>query len=175
MAKRKNRNSKYTYNEIKTYMQQKKKMQEYVNTKWSFMLSDNENKQMAQELVAIANIRNIREIGERIDILSQGWKNGLEDFRARLEGKDEMREWAVIKHYYDLVNEGSIKPQFSAVDDYHRIYAWVEDRLSIDEMKQLADEAEQQYEVRKTRLRKAYENMQFSEYTDAMKFIFGDD
>lgn len=84
---------------------------------------------------------------------------------------ENMRKWAVIKKYNELVDEGIIKPKYQAVEDYNETYSYMVNNLTTDEMEEIIKEAEEQTQRRRERLaQNQFEapTVDFSDVTEMM-------
>lgn len=136
---------KHTYKEVKDFVKRKAAFEKEA-AKNIANLTDRRN---FREAVRKANFKTISILERSYQLYTDSYINARMAFNNTATN---MRQWAVIKHYYDLVDEGIIKPKFTAIDDYHEIYGYMEQELSIDEMKEIIDEAETQTEKRRERL-----------------------
>lgn len=179
-ARRSTRKKKHSYKEVKNYVKQKAALKKrFINPNGrslsevlgneSVWLNES-NKREAQALYNKINIKNIGRITQQIEVLQNNSVNVRLDFDNTATN---MRQWAVIKKYHDLVNEGIIKPKFTAIDDYHEIYGYMEKELTVDEMKEIIEEAEAQTERRRERLSQKTFDSPMVDFSEVIKLMEG--
>lgn len=139
MAKRKQR----TYKETKALVKRK---QSLLNN--AGRVSNISDRTKFRETVRKANYKTISAIEQSYELYTDQYINT----RLAWNGTAlNMRMWAVIKRYYDLVGEGKIKPRFYGLDNYEK-YAAIEGELSVKEMEELIEQANKQAKIREDRL-----------------------
>lgn len=157
---------KHTYKEVKSFIKHKAAFE----------------KEAAKNIGNLTDRRNFRQAVRKanfktISILEQSYRLYTDSYiNARMAFNNtatNMRQWAVIKRYYDLVDEGIIKPKFSAIDDYHEIYGYMENELSINEMKEIIDEAEAQTEKRRERLAQKTFDSPVVDFSEVIRLMEG--
>lgn len=135
---------KHTYKEVKNFVKRKAAFEKEA-AKNIANLTDRKNFRQA---VRNANFKTLPALERSYQLYTDDYINAR---RAWDNTALNMRQWAVIKRYYDLVAEGVIQPKFYELDNYEK-YAAMEAELSLDEMKELADQAQRQAKVREERL-----------------------
>lgn len=142
---------KHSYKETKAFIKRKAKFAK----EGSRHIGNITDRRAFQNAVRKANFKTFPAVEKSYEKYTEGYIN------ARMAWDNtalNMRQWAVIKRYYDLVAEGKIQPRFHDLDNYEK-YAAMEEELSIDEMKELTEEAEIQSRVRMERLNRKAKNL----------------
>lgn len=157
---------KHTYKEVKAFVKRKAAFEKEA-AKNIANLTDRRNFRQA---VRKANFKTIPILERSYQLYTDSYINARMAFNSTATN---MRQWAVIKRYYDLVDEGVIKPKFTAIDDYHEIYGYMESELSIDEMREIIEEAETQTEKRRERLAQKTFDSPMVDFSEVIRLMEG--
>lgn len=144
MAKKsKKRNN---YKRTKALVKEKAGLNAYINRQ----TSDKKRRAALKQEVARANYKTINVVGEGVNEQLRG-NYLVAGERFFNEPADNMRKWATIKRYHELLEDGKIKPNhagYGYLDDYY----YMEQQLTAADMEELTDLALSQAKVREERI-----------------------
>lgn len=142
---------KNNYKRTKALVKEKAGLNAYINRQ----TSDKKTRATLKKEVARANYKTINMVGEGINEQLRG-NYLVAGQRFFNEPADNMRKWATIKHYHELLDDGKIKPNstgYGYLDDYY----YMEQQLTAADMEELTDLAISQAKIREERINRETE------------------